>query len=85
MLTKSAHKGVQMLKLMQELGFKVDMERHVNPVIESCFRSGKFNFVQEALHNAKAADVRDLETSTLKILVKYYSKVGQTQLAQSYF
>ena len=85
MLTKSAHKGVLMLKLMSELGIRISAEEHLNPVVEGCFRSGKFHFVQEAFLNAKAHDQNSLESSTLKLLVKYYSKLGQTQVALSYY
>lgn len=83
MLTKSANKGVLMIKLMSELGIPVVADRHLNPVIEGCFRSGKFHFVQEALANAKTLD--KMAMSTLKILVKYYSKLNQTHLAMNYF
>jgi hypothetical protein len=49
MLTKSAHKGVLMLKLMGELGIQIETEVHVNQVLEGCFRGGKIHLVQEAL------------------------------------
>eukprot|EP00347_Sterkiella_histriomuscorum_P013026 403366299 len=83
MLTKSAHKGVLMIKLMSELNIPVLVESHLNPVIEGCFRNGKQNLVQEAVHNAKRTDF--LASSTLKIFVKYYSRLNQTQTALQYF
>lgn len=53
MLTKSAHKGSLMIKLMSEIGIQIHVENHLNPVIEGCFRSGKYHFVQEVLNYSK--------------------------------
>lgn len=74
MLTKSAHKGALMIKLMSELGIPIHTENHLIPVIEGCFRSGKHQFVQEVLNHAKCHQ-DSLSTSTLKVLVKYYTKL----------
>ena len=39
-----------MLKTMSELGVSINMDNHVNPVIEACLRAGKLNLIDDLLN-----------------------------------
>lgn len=71
MLTKSAIKGVTLIKTMTDLELSVSAELHLNPVIEACFRGGKSHLIQDLLPSDSNTAIN---IQSLKLLIKYYTK-----------